>query len=207
MSVATGCPTRRRRRAPRERGVDARRHDHAAERGDGGQRGGAPVAQLARDQLALDLQAGEQEEQRHEPVVDERHGRPCPAARRGQLNTKGAEQGLVAVVPRRVGPQQRHDRGGQHDQPPAASTWVKRSAGRTKARGTKRSESRHVGHRRGRLGRGRAADGALLTTVAPARRARDPERSGPHAQPVGHASTVALDEAGASAGALVPTPL
>ena len=33
--------------------------------------------------------------------------------------------------------------------PPAASTWVKRSAGRTKARGTNRSESFHVGRTAG----------------------------------------------------------
>ena len=54
-----------------ERGEDEGGHDHAAEGGDGRERCGAPVAQLAGDQLALDLQAGQQEEQGHQPVVDE----------------------------------------------------------------------------------------------------------------------------------------
>ena len=48
-----------------------RRHEHAAERAPIiGQGGRARVAQLAVDQLALDLQPDDEEEHGHQPVVD-----------------------------------------------------------------------------------------------------------------------------------------
>ena len=73
MSVATGMPhPPAPARARVERGEDERRHDHPTERGDGGERRGAAVAQLAQDQLALDLQARQQEEQGHRPSLTSR---------------------------------------------------------------------------------------------------------------------------------------
>ena len=53
-----------------ERGVDRGRHEHPADRGDRRQRGASRLAQLALDQFALDLQPDDEEEHRHQPVVD-----------------------------------------------------------------------------------------------------------------------------------------
>ena len=61
--------------------------------------------------------------------------------------------------------------------PPAASTWVKRSAGRTKARGTNRSESFHVGRTAGTLpltGRGSLTAGPTRRCSGSGRRFRTP---------------------------------
>ena len=70
MSVATGMPQPLRAGvAVVDGGEDERRHQHAAERGERRQGGGPRVAQLAQEQLALDLQAGQEEEQRHGGVV------------------------------------------------------------------------------------------------------------------------------------------
>ena len=52
-----------------ERDVDERRHHHAADRGNHRQRGLARVPELAFDELAFDLEADDEEEHRHEPVV------------------------------------------------------------------------------------------------------------------------------------------
>ena len=57
--------------AGRERREDQCRHDHAAECGHGGQRGGLPITEVAGDQLTFDLQANDEEEECHEQVVDE----------------------------------------------------------------------------------------------------------------------------------------
>ena len=51
--------------------VDQRRDDHAAERGERRQRDCTPVAELADDELALDLHPDDEEEQRHQQVVDD----------------------------------------------------------------------------------------------------------------------------------------
>ena len=210
MSVATGMPQPAGAGvAGVERGVDERRHDHAAEGGDRGERRGTPVAELAGDQLALDLEAGQQEEERHQPVVDERVDVHVELHHVAQLeHERGTEHGLVAVVPRRVGPQQRHDRGGQHDQPARGLDLGEAERGPDEG---PRHEAVRVPPCRPetrRLGRGRVCRSAPRSRPSPRRDgARDPERSGPRAQPVGHASTVAFDEAGAPAALLVPTPL
>ena len=72
MSVAIGIPQPR---GPRRTGVEARNSragsDHAAHRGH--HRQGRPARRSRSspdDQLALDLQADHEEEQRHQPVVD-----------------------------------------------------------------------------------------------------------------------------------------
>ena len=80
------------------------RQHHAADRGDRRQRGGAPVAQLADDQLALDLEPDDEEEHRHQPVVD-----PVVQVQRPEL---AMPERLVAVTPA-VRPRQRDERADQ----------------------------------------------------------------------------------------------
>ena len=72
----------------------------------------ARLAQLALDELALDLEADDEEEDRHQAVVDpvlqvERRARSSP-----RPMTARCARGRVGVLPRRVGPDQRDDRGG-----------------------------------------------------------------------------------------------
>ena len=85
------------------RGVDERRHDHPAERGDRRQRGVSAIAELALDELALDLESDDEEEQRHEPVVD-----PVAEGQRPEVDAPDVR------VRRRVDvrPHQRGERGG-----------------------------------------------------------------------------------------------
>ena len=51
--------------------VDGRGHHHAAERGDDRQRCRTRVAELSEDELALDLERDDEEEDRHQAVVDD----------------------------------------------------------------------------------------------------------------------------------------
>jgi hypothetical protein len=77
-----------------------------------GQRGGATVAQLAPGELALDLQPDDEEEQRHQAVVD-----PVlqVLVNPGDVHVGGPER-EVGVTRGRVGPDDGHDGGGeQHD--------------------------------------------------------------------------------------------
>jgi hypothetical protein len=64
-------PPAQRRGARVERHVDARRHHHASQRRDGRQHGPRHRPQLAHGQLALDFHAHQEEEERHQPIVDE----------------------------------------------------------------------------------------------------------------------------------------
>ena len=71
MSVAVGIAQPRRAPSPVPRltsDVDQRRHDHAADRRGDRQRRPARVAQVAGDELALELQPGDEEEDRQQPV-------------------------------------------------------------------------------------------------------------------------------------------
>ena len=71
MSVAIGTPQPSLPAPPAlTAGVDRGGHDHAAERGDDRQGHRPEVAQPAVHDLALDLDADEQEEHRHQGVVD-----------------------------------------------------------------------------------------------------------------------------------------
>jgi hypothetical protein len=91
-----------------DRGEEGRRdHDAARRRGDRQHR--APrIAQVTGHELALELQPGDEEEHREQPVrgpagqtqIEVQRGRPDPPC--GQLP--------VRVAPRRVGPDQRQDR-------------------------------------------------------------------------------------------------
>jgi hypothetical protein len=71
MSVAIGTPQPTIEGWPEvEPGVDGRRHQHAAERPRDRQGGALPAGELADQQLALDLEADDEEEHRHQAVVD-----------------------------------------------------------------------------------------------------------------------------------------
>ena len=55
--------------------IDQRRHDHAADRGDDRQHGLARCESSPSQDLALDLETDEEEEHRHQAVVDPQHER------------------------------------------------------------------------------------------------------------------------------------
>jgi hypothetical protein len=76
-------------------GIDQPRNDHTARRGDPGERAVGPGGELAVQELAFDLQADEQKEQGHQPVVDPvQHVEPAQG---------GVENLEVASRQRRVG--------------------------------------------------------------------------------------------------------
>ena len=70
MSVAVGIAQPLRAPSPRQVDQDEEhgRHDHAADRGRHRQRRPARIAQVAGDELALELQPGDEEEDRQQPV-------------------------------------------------------------------------------------------------------------------------------------------
>lgn len=79
-----------------DREVDDRRHRHPAERGDHGESGGLGVTELAGDQFALELDTGDEEEDREQPV-----GGPVlegqVQAQRGRSQVEAADR-LVALA-------------------------------------------------------------------------------------------------------------
>ena len=98
--------------AGRDGEEDRRREHDAADRGDRRQRRGASLAQLAGDELALDLEADDEEEQRHQPVVD-----PMPQVlgKRGAADPDGrlvVPEADVGVTGGAVGPHDGDDRRG-----------------------------------------------------------------------------------------------
>ena len=106
------------RTAADDRGVDRRRDDHPADRGEHRQRRGPTILQLAGDELALDLEADDEEEQRHQAVVDEVLQVLVDAHGPDLDDDLGVPDGLVAVGPPRVRPDQRG--GGGDDEQHAA---------------------------------------------------------------------------------------
>src|SRR3546814_5239599 len=50
--------------------IQQRRHDHATERGDARQNALRPARQLTFEHLTLDLKTDQQEEQRHQAIID-----------------------------------------------------------------------------------------------------------------------------------------
>ena len=118
MSVATGiahAPSSR-GRAARDGERDERGHDHAADGGEDRQRGGAAVGQFADDQLALELEPGDEEEDGQQPVrgpVAERQVQVQPLRPdRGRRIPDGAIAALGDV-----GPEQSERRGDQQEPP------------------------------------------------------------------------------------------
>ena len=90
--------------------VDQCRYDHPAKRGECWRCRLAAIAQLALDQLALDLQADDEEEQRHQAVVD-------PLLEREVERQLGVPQVEVRGRPRGVRPQQGNQRRSDEDHP------------------------------------------------------------------------------------------
>ena len=109
-----GSPAVRRRMAGVEREVDRDGHDHAADPGEQRQREAAALAQLAHVELAARLEADDEEEERHQPVVD-----PVPHVLR-QAGAADADRQVrrpEVLVGRRVDvdPDERRDRRGEQD--------------------------------------------------------------------------------------------
>ena len=117
MSVADGIaqPRDADRVVPVERGVDRRGNHHAAERGDRRQRHLAAVGELACDDFALDLEPHQQEEDRHQQVVDPDQQGLVELERADLQLDRGLQERLVQVEERGV----RRDHGehaGDHEQ-------------------------------------------------------------------------------------------
>ncbi len=87
---------------PVQRGVDRRGHDHATECGDSRQCHLAALREFARDHLALDLEPDQQEEDRHQQVVDPDQQRLVELERADLQLDRRLQQGLVVLGERRV---------------------------------------------------------------------------------------------------------
>ena len=114
----SGSPSpaaRRRRRRRLTSDEEQRRDGHPADRGHDRQRGPARVAQVAGDELPLELQPGDEEEDRQQAV-----GRPG-AQRQVQVQRarpdREVPQAGVGAGPGRVRPDQRDHGGGQQQRP------------------------------------------------------------------------------------------
>ena len=94
-----------------EREVEAGRHDHPADRRDDRQGRGPRVAEVAVDQLVLDLQPDDEEEDHHQGVVDPVLQRLVEVERPDVEDEVGVPQRVVRRRPRAVGPHQRDGRG------------------------------------------------------------------------------------------------
>ncbi len=90
-------------------------HDHAAERGERGQGRAPDLAQLARVELALDLEPDDEEEHHHEAVVDPEVHIALEREAAGANADRRVQQGFVAAVPGGVGPGERDHRRREQD--------------------------------------------------------------------------------------------
>ena len=91
-----------------EQDEQERGHRHAADRGGHGQRRPPRLAQVPGDELALELEARDEEEDRQEPVGGPGAERQVQVQRRG--SDPGVAQGRVAARPRGVRPDEGHGR-------------------------------------------------------------------------------------------------
>jgi hypothetical protein len=80
-----------------------------------GQRGAAHGGQLAHEHLAFDLQPDDQEEDRHEPVVDPMRQILGQREVGHTYRQLGMPERRIALAPRRVGPDEGRDRGGDEE--------------------------------------------------------------------------------------------
>ena len=122
------------RPAAGERGIGARageieegRGRHSGRRCGQRQPPGFPVGKIAADQLALYLEADEQEEQRHRPVVDPQMDIHRPEPRRQQRSGFEMEQAGIGAGKRAVGDDERK-RGRADQQQPAERLAVEEPA-------------------------------------------------------------------------------
>ena len=158
MSVAVGIAQPRSAPSPAaevDQDEEQRGHRHAADGGGHGQGRPPRVAQVAGDELALELQSGDEEEDRQQPV-----GRP---GAQGQVQVQrrradaGVAQGLVAGAPR--------------------GSWPRRARRRPRRAAGRRRRSPCAAPRRSRLAsvqdpRPKRRVGAVVTGAAPGRRGR-----------------------------------
>ena len=99
--------------APVDRHVDQRRHGHAAHRADHRQGDLRRLRQRALDDLALDLEPDQQEEERHQAVVDPEQDRLVEDERSQREAEADPQQAVDGVGERRVGEHEGSDRGNQ----------------------------------------------------------------------------------------------
>ena len=123
------------RRIARDEQEDERRHRHPRDRGDERQPPPVGAGQPATDELPLDLQPDEQEEQRHQPVVDPQVDGHWPQSGRERRADLCVQQRLIAVRRRRPvgGDHRQRGRGDQHD--PTRRLSVQKGAQRVAAMG------------------------------------------------------------------------
>ncbi len=95
------------------RDEEQRGHGHAGQRGDDRDDRLVQAAQAAQDELVLELEAGDEEEHREQAVGRPHRQRQVEVQRRGPDHDLG--QGVVALAPRRVGPDQRDHRGEEQE--------------------------------------------------------------------------------------------
>ncbi len=114
MSVAVGIAHPRQcfRALPVDGEKDQRRREHAAERGNAGQRAPRPTIEFTGENLALDLEPDQQEEQRHQPVID-----PMQDAEAADFDM---QEFAVVAGKRRIGHNQ-PERGARHEHEAARS--------------------------------------------------------------------------------------
>ncbi len=116
MSVAMGMPQPRCEGVPSAQGEeDRRRHQHAADGGDDGQRGAPGITQLAQHQLPLHLEPHHEEEERHQAVVDPVVQGVAHAQRADVEADVGLPEVEVGRGERRVGEDQRDDSAREED--------------------------------------------------------------------------------------------
>ena len=147
MSVAIGIPQPGASAGPlvhHERHVDEGRDDHPAECGHRRKGRLLDGVQLADDQLALDLETDDEEEDRHQAVVDEVLQRLVEVETADRDRDVRFPELEVRVTPRRVRPDERGDRGGeQHDGARRLGRHERRALGARSAAGAAhRCESR-----------------------------------------------------------------
>ena len=107
-------PPVRARAAGVERRVDRHRHSDPADRRQHRDHHPAPVPQLSQIELALGLQTHDEEEHRHQPLVDpDAKVRRDPRAADADRQRRRPHR-LVGVPPRRVRPHQRRHRRQRH---------------------------------------------------------------------------------------------
>jgi hypothetical protein len=107
------APAARARAAAVEREVDQGRGGHAPERGDDGQGGALPARELAPVHFAPDLEADDEEEDRHQPFVDQEVQRRAHDRRADPERDLGVPEVVVGRAPGRVGPRERGAGGGE----------------------------------------------------------------------------------------------
>ena len=96
--------------------IDQRRNHHAAGGGDARQHAARPGRELAVQHLALDLQPDQQEEDRHQPVIDPQQQRLGDLERAELDGDRRVEQAVIEPGQRRIGQDQRQDGGTHQDE-------------------------------------------------------------------------------------------